>query len=300
MPSLQTERLKVRSVQLYSRRDEFNRCAHHTAHYDSEELLVRRGQPFQVQLNFNRPYEPSKDAIILVLDIGKRPDTCKGTRIFIKLVESLEDVAWGACVVNASGYSLTLMVKTSSSCIVGRFSFYIFTHSPGGNYKSKKVPLYILFNPWCREDQVYMKGEAEKEEYVLNDHGLIFYGTSSDIISRSWIYGQFEKDVLDACLYILEHGKCALCERGNPIMVVRTIAAVVNANDDAGVLVGKWSDEDDYTGGLAPTMWDGSVNILRQFNRKCKPVCYAQCWVFSGTTTAGNDHAFHPETYSCV
>lgn len=40
------------------------------------------------------------------------------------------------------------------------------------------------------EDAVYLDDEKEKEEYVLNDIGVIFYGDFNDIKSRSWSYGQ--------------------------------------------------------------------------------------------------------------
>lgn len=40
------------------------------------------------------------------------------------------------------------------------------------------------------EDAVYLDDDKEKEEYVLNDVGVIFYGDSNNIRSRSWSYGQ--------------------------------------------------------------------------------------------------------------
>lgn len=37
---------------------------------------------------------------------------------------------------------------------------------------------------------MYLDDEKEREEYVLNDIGVIFYGDFNDIKSRSWSYGQ--------------------------------------------------------------------------------------------------------------
>ena len=58
----------------------------------------------------------------------------------------------------------------------------------------------------------------------------------------------------------------------------------VNAQDDNGVLIGNWSG--DYSGGMSPTKWNGSVEILQQFYKTRKPVAYGQCWVFSGLVTS--------------
>lgn len=37
---------------------------------------------------------------------------------------------------------------------------------------------------------MYLEDDREKEEYVLNDIGVIFYGDFNNIRSRSWSYGQ--------------------------------------------------------------------------------------------------------------
>lgn len=37
---------------------------------------------------------------------------------------------------------------------------------------------------------MYLEDDREREEYVLNDIGVIFYGDFDNIRSRSWSYGQ--------------------------------------------------------------------------------------------------------------
>lgn len=69
----------------------------------------------------------------------------------------------------------------------------------------------------------------------------------------------------------------------HPLQVTRHISAMVNVQDDYGVLVGNWSGN--YDGGTSPLDWSGSAEILAQFNRRKQPVKFAQCWVFSGVET---------------
>lgn len=37
---------------------------------------------------------------------------------------------------------------------------------------------------------MYLDDEKEREEYVLNDVGIVFHGNINDIKLRSWSYGQ--------------------------------------------------------------------------------------------------------------
>uniref|UniRef100_A0ACB8FCF1 Uncharacterized protein n=1 Tax=Sphaerodactylus townsendi TaxID=933632 RepID=A0ACB8FCF1_9SAUR len=70
---------------------------------------------------------------------------------------------------------------------------YIAVLTPYGILRTRRNPAtdtYILFNPWCAEDAVFLDDERERQEYVLNDLGVIFYGDPDNIRSRSWNYGQ--------------------------------------------------------------------------------------------------------------
>ena len=145
--------------------------------------------------------------------------------------------------------------------------------------------LYMIFNPWCEKDAVYMESEDEKDEYVLNETGYLFYGTSKRIGKRGWEFGQFDKASFAAAIYLLQDCKDPVVdyERNNPIIVSRKMSAAVNAQDDGGVLIGNWSGN--YADGKRPTSWNGSITILEQYMKDKIPVKYGQCWVFSGVLT---------------
>ncbi|XP_049998301.1 coagulation factor XIII A chain isoform X3 [Alexandromys fortis] len=275
--------LAVTAVHLFKERWDSNKIDHHTDKYDNDKLIVRRGQTFYIQIDFNRPYVPRQDHFRVEYVIGRYPQENKGTYIPVPVVSELQSGKWGAKIIMNEDRSVRLSIQSSPECIVGKFRMYVAVWTPYGILRTRRNPetdTYILFNPWCEEDAVYLDDEKEREEYVLNDIGVIFYGDFNDIKSRSWSYGQFEDGILDACLYVMDKAQMDLSGRGNPIKVSRVGSAMVNAKDDEGVLVGSWDNV--YAYGIPPSAWTGSVDILLEYKSSETPVRYGQCWVFAG------------------
>uniref|UniRef100_A0AAR2LG36 Protein-glutamine gamma-glutamyltransferase K n=1 Tax=Pygocentrus nattereri TaxID=42514 RepID=A0AAR2LG36_PYGNA len=279
--------LTVRSLDLLSSKTGHNRKEHNTDQYHSNELIIRRGQTFQMELDLSRPFNINTDKLHVELKTGPLPLVSKGTHVVIPLVEELQDLCWEAKIVEQNSNRIKLSVNSPPNGIVGQYKLTITTQSPESESVSTYDPdkkIYMLFNPWCEEDSVYMEDEAEKKEYVLNDTGRIYYGTERQIGARTWNFGQFDEGILEACLYVLEKSEVPPSGRGDPVNVVRVISAMVNSPDDRGVLQGNWSGN--YVGGTPPTAWSGSVEILKRYHRESGlPVKYGQCWVFSGITT---------------
>ncbi|XP_051826693.1 coagulation factor XIII A chain [Antechinus flavipes] len=277
------EFLNVTDVHLFKDSWDTNKVEHHTDRYYNEKLIVRRGQSFYIQIDFNRPYDPQRDIFRLEYVIGRYPQETKGTFIPVPIVSEFQSGKWGAKIIMKENRSLRLSVQSSPECIVGKFRMYIAVWTPYGIIRTKRNPetdTYILFNPWCEEDAVYLDNEKEREEYVLNDLGVIFHGNFDDVKTRSWNYGQFEDGILDACLYIMDKAQMDLSGRKNPVKVSRVASAMINAKDDQGVIVGSWDNI--YAYGVAPSAWTGSVDILLEYQSSGNPVQYGQCWVFAG------------------
>lgn len=280
--------LKVCSVKLLSGKSQQNRKEHHTDQYHGDQLIIRRGQTFQIELDLSRPFNLNTDKLHLELRTGLLPLVSKGTHVIVPLVEELQDERWEAKVVEQNVTRVKLSINSSATAVIGKYKLsittqYLKTGETSTHDHDKDI--YMLFNPWCEEDTVYMESKKELKEYVLNDTGRIYYGTELQIGARTWNFGQFDEGILEACLYVLENSEVPPSGRGDPINVVRVISAMINSPDDRGVLEGNWSGN--YASGTPPTAWSGSVDILRRYHKEGgAPVKYGQCWVFSGVTTS--------------
>ncbi|XP_053385851.1 hemocyte protein-glutamine gamma-glutamyltransferase-like [Mercenaria mercenaria] len=239
---------------------------HHTDKFDitdplvfdnREELVVRRGQEFVINVEFNRPFDSKKDDLRVFFQQGKSPKPSRGSHVEFILSDRDVPKEWGAYIKTNEENYLSLVVNTSSTCAVRKWwlKIDVVKRSKANVDVFRYIhtsPIYIFFNPWC-------KGKCCK--YILF----------------------FEDNVLDCVMLLLDKSYLSDSSRGDPIAVVRMISKMVNAPDDGGVLAGNWSG--DYKGGTSPLKWTGSKGILEQYYKTRRPVLYGQCWVFSGVLT---------------
>ncbi|KAG7241536.1 hypothetical protein INR49_025441 [Caranx melampygus] len=276
-----TGMLDIVDVDMMRRPNESNKMQHHTMYYNSDNLIVRRGQEFEVKVTFNRPYNSAQDKIALEFIIGSSPQYSKGTYIPV-FPTADRQTSWAGRITSTSGNDITMGITPRADCIVGKYHMYVAVSTPYGirrTVKDRSRDLYILFNPWAPDDDVFLDDEAEREECVMTEVGIIYHGSFDDVAERNWNYGQFNYGVLDSCLYIMDRAEMPITNRGDPVKITRKASAMLNSRDDEGVMVGNWSG--DYTYGVAPTSWTGSTDILLTYSSSKMPVCYAQCWVYA-------------------
>ncbi|KAL3047443.1 hypothetical protein OYC64_021619 [Pagothenia borchgrevinki] len=279
--------LNVKSIDLMKGKSGENRTQHHTDLYQSDAFIIRRGQNFHMWITLSRPFDPSTDKLHLDLKTGPLPTVSNGTHVIIPLVEELEGNRWEASIVSQDDKRMKLSVNSLPTALIGRYQIIVETHCANGQAVSTHDPandILLLFNPWCEDDTVFMDAEDERQEYVLNDIGKIYYGTMDQIGVRTWDYGQFQDGILAACIFVLEKSGTPPSGWGDPINVVRVVSAMINSPDDLGVVEGDWSGN--YSAGTSPTVWSGSVEIMKEYHKNDgKPVKYGQCWVFAGVFT---------------
>ncbi|XP_045430593.1 protein-glutamine gamma-glutamyltransferase 6 [Pipistrellus kuhlii] len=196
--------------------------------------------------------------------------------------------AWTAARAAQEGNTVTIHITSPPDAVIGRYRLSTRLSSHRRHSDRKLGEFVLLFNPWCPEDDVFLASEEERQEYVLNDSGIIFRGVEKRIRAQGWNFGQFEEDILNICLSILDRSPghqndpaTDVSRRHDPVYVTRIISAMVNSNNDRGVVQGQWQGK--YGGGTSPLHWRGSVAILHKwFKGRFKPVKYGQCWVFAG------------------
>uniref|UniRef100_F6SBT9 protein-glutamine gamma-glutamyltransferase n=1 Tax=Monodelphis domestica TaxID=13616 RepID=F6SBT9_MONDO len=260
---------------------------HHTDEYPGSELVVRRGQRFNLSLKFSRALE-SEETLIFTVETGPQASEALQTKCVFEALESKYKGTWRAVEETREESSMAVTISGPPDAIIGRYKLSGRVSSRAKHNNKKLGHFVLLFNPWCSEDDVYLAEEEERQEYVLNDNGIIFRGVEKHIRAQGWNYGQFEEDILNICLSILDRSPSHqedpvtdVSQRNDPVYVSRVISAMVNSNDDKGVVQGQWRGK--YTGGTNPLHWRGSVAILyKWYKGRFKPVKYGQCWVFAG------------------
>ncbi|XP_074068010.1 protein-glutamine gamma-glutamyltransferase 2 [Macrotis lagotis] len=261
---------------------------HKTFGMCQKRLVVRRGQPFHITIYFHgRGFEASVDKLYFTVETGPHPNEAEGTKAKFALTDSLQEGTWTASVVGQEDNKLSLTISPPASAPVGFYKLSMETFTGSHNKTSSITSFVLLFNPWCQADSVYMEKDDCRREYVLNQNGIIYQGSYKCINMIPWNFGQFEDGIIDICFALLDMNPKFLKDpgrdcsrRNNPVYISRVISAMVNCNDDKGILYGRW--DNNYKEGISPMEWIGSVDILRRWKKSgCYPVKYGQCWVFA-------------------
>lgn len=78
-------------------------------------------------------------------------------------------------------------------------------------------------------DEVYLKDDVLRQEYVLNEEGLMWRGSYNRQKEVMWKYGQFQKNMLESSfMLLLQLRRLPLIHCGDPIEVSRNLSAAVS------------------------------------------------------------------------
>ncbi|XP_037600796.1 protein 4.2 isoform X4 [Cebus imitator] len=256
-----------------------NNEEHHTKALSSRRLFVRRGQPFTIILHFRAPvhaFLPALKKVALTAQTGEQPSKVNKTQATF-LISSLGDKKlWSAVVEERDAQSWTISVTTPADAVIGHYSLLL-------QFSGRKPCLLgqftLLFNPWNRDDAVFLNNEAQRREYLLNQNGLIYLGTADCIQAESWDFGQFEGDVIDLSLRLLNEDK-HIEKWSQPVHVARVLGALLHALKEKRVLPTPQTQATEE--GALLNKRRGSVPILRQWlTGRGRPVYDGQAWVLA-------------------
>ncbi|KAM4613330.1 transglutaminase 5, like [Polymixia lowei] len=274
------------SVQYVNLEQSENHESHKTQGFSSSRtMVVRRGSPFRVSLHLKgRAFNPETDTLLFRALLGHLYVTVPIT-FSVEGSPSIWRAYFDPRGLNPK--SPSVFISSPASAPVGTYQLQLFVVTQTDQRGYKIGNFNLLCNPWCSEDAVFIPFEDQREEYVQNDSGLLYTGTAMNPVSRPWSFDQYEPDVLQSCLNLLQvspqHTRNRQKDyilRSDPIYISRIVSAMINSEDDRGVLKGKWSG--DYKQGVHPSTWTGTGDILRQWAESgFSPVKYGQCWVFA-------------------
>ncbi|XP_070694981.1 protein-glutamine gamma-glutamyltransferase 2-like [Pempheris klunzingeri] len=263
-----------------------NHISHETQGLSQKHLVVRRGKPFKLTLLFHsQSWSHLTESLVLEVCLGNMSE-----RMPVRFSGKRSDPqGWSAQVYPGDVHPQSVTIHVCSPVQSAVALYHLRVHMQTGQHRrSYMVGTFVLLcNPWLKDDPVYMPLDTHIEEYIKSDYGLVFMGTHLNIRRRPWSFGQYEPGVLEACLQLLQVSPQHLGDkhkdyilRADPVYLSRVICAMVNCNDDLGILAGKWCGS--YKDGVSPTEWSGSADILHRWvSSNCSPVRYGQCWVFA-------------------
>lgn len=277
---------------------------HHTSQYKintadpykvvGPSIVLRRGEPLDVSVFLQKPFDKVKDQLRIELAFGSYPQIDKATLIYIPLERKIsanssspQDEKFSSFLTSVRNEQLDVSIQLPTNMAIGIWKLRISTKKVNSkNLKTFNVPtsLYVIFNAWNPRDQVYMANEEAREEYVQNEAGKIYIGSFSRPTGRQWTYGQFHPSVLPTMMVLLDQTRLDIGGRSDVVKVSRAVSAAMNSHDDSGLLVGNWSGN--YGDGLAPWHWTNSAVIFEKYLVSgFRPVKFGQCWVFGGVLT---------------
>ncbi|KAH0623405.1 hypothetical protein JD844_015305 [Phrynosoma platyrhinos] len=126
-----------------------NGNTHHTDRYKGQELVVRRGQPFDISLALSGT-PPAADRLTFTVETGSTSALQAKTRVAFGISGAPGSHSWGAVQTSTSASSTTLSFSISSpaNAAIGRYSLDIQTGSGGSGPSSLRGTFVLLFNPW--------------------------------------------------------------------------------------------------------------------------------------------------------
>jgi hypothetical protein len=87
--------------------------------------------------------------------------------------------------------------------------------------------MYFLFNPWLKNDACGLLSSNQIAEYVMNEHGQIYLGSSDIPRFIPWYFGQFERSVLLTAFVLLNKVQLSAQHRPDLSSILRILSSKI-------------------------------------------------------------------------
>uniref|UniRef100_A0A8C5U6N6 Erythrocyte membrane protein band 4.2 n=1 Tax=Malurus cyaneus samueli TaxID=2593467 RepID=A0A8C5U6N6_9PASS len=169
-----------------------NNKNHHTAEISTDRLMVRRGQPFTITVSFSAPihnYMQQMKRTFLIVQTGSHPSRADEIQIEFPISSLGDQKQWSAAVEEQDPNFWTLCVNTPANAPIGQYTLFLRASKSSYNLGN----FILLFNPWCQDDEVFLANEAQRQEYILNQDGVIYQGNENAVLAQPWDFSQVSK-----------------------------------------------------------------------------------------------------------
>ena len=239
-----------------------------TSNFRETFLVVRRGFPIKFQITTGELER------VKFYNIPSKSEglTIEPPRNMVEVALTRDKPTYAEWALE-EGENGEITVRSAPNCIIGLWLIKI--RVSGEDYRKE---VRILFNPWCREDEVFLEDEELRHEYVLNENGRLFAFKGAFF---PWFYGQFEHHILDIVLYLLDKTNLNTLCKSSAVFVARALSHIIvhDEKTNSGIISARWQEP--FSGGYDPKHWNNSVEILNKYFKTRSHVSYGQCWVFS-------------------
>ncbi|KAF5921724.1 hypothetical protein HPG69_012895, partial [Diceros bicornis minor] len=186
------------------------------------KLVVRRGQVCYLWLVLPGALQ-SWDS----LNLQAKSWHLQNTVVVLCPRSSAKHHRWQATNPSESGVEVKVAVSTPLNTIVGKYHLQV----KSGNkhiFKHEENILYILFTTWCEEDMVFVAAEGSKMSTSSTQATVtqVSLFTQVSVKEKPWNFRQFEKNILNCCIYLLSQSPLETMELKDSVLVSRAVCAL--------------------------------------------------------------------------
>jgi len=279
----------LKSLNEQSHFTHFYRGADSTEPQKDYSLLLRRCQPFTIQLP-RAKYDLDKDTFGFSIALAK-PSKVNTGSTDLTVVASNKDLN-----------QVTLTHDSKGTCFdapIGRFLLSITPASTKKAVSFENALVTFLFNPINNKDDAFVpeamttEFDPDRIEHIFNENGFVFTFGSNGPSPVPYAYNQLSLHQLNAILDLLE-SRLSLKQLADVVLVVRQTTSEINSK----ILFGAWDGtKEKYEKKFQqvkqpndkpwkfPGDWTNVADIIARHKENNGMVHFGQCWVFASVLT---------------